>query len=210
GTAGSGTAGSGTAGSGTAGSGTAGSGTAGSGTTVAGAHGAALAPFALSVAHDAGLAVAIARPATPASGSGGVGIALARIDPDGARSPAGPAVADPDEDRLLRRLGGDGRGDTPPRWRARFAAARQAASRAGGHPAARVVAAGSDGTLTVAVGAAPDGGPGGPGTPPQRYAVAYAETEAPAAQQEHATAGTRHRYVVAWTTGAASREESNQ
>ncbi|WP_035920556.1 hypothetical protein [Frankia sp. QA3] len=118
-------------------------------------------------------------------------------------------MADPAEDRLLRRLGGDGQGDTP-RWRARFAAARQAAIRATGHTAARVVAAGLDGTLIVAVGADPDGGPGGPGAPlPQRYAVGYAEIDAPTAQQEHATALARHRYVVAWTTGAASREESH-
>ncbi|MCM3926083.1 polyketide synthase dehydratase domain-containing protein, partial [Frankia sp. AiPs1] len=79
-------------------------------TTVIGAHGGTLAPFALSVAHGPGLAVAIARPATLADG--GVGIALARIDPaepasPGASHPCGPDNADTAEGRLLRRLRGD-------------------------------------------------------------------------------------------------------
>ncbi|MCM3925764.1 hypothetical protein ND748_29340, partial [Frankia sp. AiPs1] len=72
-----------------------------------------------------------------------------------------------------------------------------------------VVAAGPDGTLIVAVGADPAGWPGGSGPASQRYAVSYAEIDAPTAQQEHAAAATRHRYVVAWTTGTTSREESH-
>lgn len=167
---------------------------------VAGTHGRALPPLAVSLAHRAEAAVAIVRPGGPDSGGGAVtgpGIDIEEIaEPSGATL---AAALDPGERVLLtacRTRSGTDTGVDPGAsealWFTRFWAAKEAAAKAegtgfGGRPQDFAVVAASGDRLTVEVRDTS-------GTPVRAYPVRCEEVANPPGLPARS-------YVVAWTEG---------
>ncbi|MFG3305025.1 beta-ketoacyl synthase N-terminal-like domain-containing protein [Streptomyces wuyuanensis] len=172
---------------------------------VTGAHGRALPPLAVSLAHRAEAAVAIVRPCghTPDGGPvTGPGIDIEEVaEPSGATLDAALTSGERELLTVCRAGAGTGPAASEALWFTRFWAAKEAAAKAegtgfGGRPRDFAVVAASGDRLTVEVR-------GTPGAPVRTYRIRCEQVANPPGLPARS-------YVVAWTEGPERDGDSHE